>query len=83
MRTRLGRSPDLADALGTTFAPGGYRLPAVNLAPALDTMRLPSLPQRVTQQPGRGWPGAGRPVDPAAEAFVRQRWGMDDDPDAY
>ena len=41
MKQRLGHSPDLADGLGCTFAPGAYTLPAINLAPALEGMRRP------------------------------------------
>jgi hypothetical protein len=40
MRTQLGHSPDIADALSCTFAPGSM-LPTISLAPTLDLRQRP------------------------------------------
>jgi hypothetical protein len=55
MKKRLGHSPDIADALACTFAPGAWTLPAISLAPALDLRHRP-LAQRATRTPGQPWP---------------------------
>jgi hypothetical protein len=48
MKKRLGHSPDLADSLGTTFAPAGG-IPVISLAPSLDMTQRP-LAERLIQQ---------------------------------
>jgi hypothetical protein len=85
IRKRLGRSPDLADGLGNTFAPGGYTLPAVNMAAALDLRQRP-LAQRAMQPPMRRYPreATADARDQALYETLRQRWGLrDDEDDAY
>jgi hypothetical protein len=76
MRTRLGHSPDIADALSCTFAPG-WTLPALSLAPALDLRQRP-MARRATRMPGQPWPRDASPDDSvrAIQEAVRRRWSV-------
>ena len=70
MKKRLGHSPDLADALCVTFALA-WRLPAIDLSPALDPrLRQPAPAERAT-----GLPRWAR----ASSAPRLHRWARDDD----
>ena len=62
----------------------GAHLPAgLSLAPALDQMHLPPVHRRATLRLSQPWPGDRRGAQSDAEAWVRQRWGMEYDPDEY
>jgi hypothetical protein len=76
MRKRLGHSPDIADALSCTFAPGSM-LPDISLAPALDLRQRP-LAQRATRMPGQPRPRDASPEDSvrAIQEAVRRRWSV-------
>jgi hypothetical protein len=65
MRQRLGHSPDLADALGCTFAPSAPTLPAVDMRFALEGMRKPAPP--------------GVRMAPARPHLGSRRWDEDED----
>jgi hypothetical protein len=85
MRRRLSHSPDLADSLCLTFGPGVNTLPAVNLALAADLGRYRSFlgSDQVAARRQRFAPEPSRTGGASVEDWVRQRWGVNYDPDEY
>jgi hypothetical protein len=77
MRKRLGHSPDIADAVSCTFAPGSM-LPAISLAPSLMGLHHRPLSQRGPRPPGSPQPRDASPDDSvrAIQEAVWRRWSV-------